>query len=198
MDAKRLIRRTFSALMRLYPQSFRAEFGEEMQAVFAAAIAKAAENGPVSLVTLCWRELSHLPVNLLREHLPSCSKENYVMMSKKWVLILGLALTASLAGVLVVIAPWQKAPKVAVTESTPIRIGTVPVRVEQPGRYKLYPAANMTLFVTLKEADGSTRDVLLRHSPGRLIVTFEEPGESGENGQGQVPGTGTILVVPSE
>ncbi len=37
-----LIARVYAALLQLYPQSFRAEFGEEMRAVFADALQEAA------------------------------------------------------------------------------------------------------------------------------------------------------------
>ena len=44
-----MIIRLYAALLRLYPRHFRAEFAEEMQAVFAEAIAGAARRDTASL-----------------------------------------------------------------------------------------------------------------------------------------------------
>ena len=53
--------------MRLYPHGFRAELGEEMQAVFADTVAEAAEKGRRLLAAVCLREARDLPSSLLRE-----------------------------------------------------------------------------------------------------------------------------------
>jgi hypothetical protein len=41
-----LFAKVYRHLLRLYPAAFRAEFGDEMQAVFATAVREAAEEGP--------------------------------------------------------------------------------------------------------------------------------------------------------
>lgn len=159
MNVTRLITRAYAALIRLYPPSFRNQFGDEMQTTFAAAVVQAAENGSTSLFALCWRELVHLPANLLREHLFVHHKEDYPMMSKKRVLIPTLAMVVLLAAVLVV-APWQREPKVAVKGVTPE--GTTAskgarykiVFPEQHGRYAKRPSYRMTAYVV--EIDGET------------------------------------------
>ena len=73
--------RRFSQLykfaLQLYPRRFRAEFGEEMQSVFNAALADAAQYGLSALGRLCLRELSELPINILREHFTT--KGNFSM-----------------------------------------------------------------------------------------------------------------------
>ena len=70
--------RLYALTVRLYPCSFRAEFGEEMQVVFVDAVAAAVERGRLSLAAVCLREARDLPSSLLREmvsHLRSRGKE---------------------------------------------------------------------------------------------------------------------------
>jgi hypothetical protein len=57
----------YSQLLRLYPPHFRAEFADEMSAVFAQSIQESA--GILALVSLCIGEVRDLPFNLLREHI---------------------------------------------------------------------------------------------------------------------------------
>ena len=57
----RLLSHLYAALLRLYPRSFRAEFGAEMRAVFAEAVVGAAGRGWASLVGLLLRELRDWP-----------------------------------------------------------------------------------------------------------------------------------------
>lgn len=57
----------YTALLRLYPTSFRMEFEEEMRAVFAEATAKAAKRGMRSLAAFLFRETWDWPGSLLRE-----------------------------------------------------------------------------------------------------------------------------------
>jgi len=57
----------YAALLRLYPTSFRMEFEEEMRAVFAEAMAKAAKRGMRSLAALLFRETWNWPGSLLRQ-----------------------------------------------------------------------------------------------------------------------------------
>lgn len=58
----------YTWLLKLYPPRFRAEFGEEMRAVFAEAAAEARRTGMASIAVVCLRELKDLPTSLLREH----------------------------------------------------------------------------------------------------------------------------------
>ena len=60
-------RRAYAWLLRLYPAAFRAEYGDEMQDVFASALAEAAKIGPAAKAALWLRELRDLPANLVRE-----------------------------------------------------------------------------------------------------------------------------------
>jgi hypothetical protein len=60
--------RVYAALLRLYPHRFRAEFGDEMQRVFADMVNDAARRGRVSLMRVCARELWGLSTALLSEH----------------------------------------------------------------------------------------------------------------------------------
>lgn len=63
-----LIIRLHAALLRLYPQSFRAEFAAEMQSVFAEAVAEAVGRDATSLIKVCLREIKDFPMSLLREY----------------------------------------------------------------------------------------------------------------------------------
>jgi hypothetical protein len=65
--ATQLAIRLYALLVRLYPRGFRAEFGQEMQAVFADAVAEAVEQGRLPLAVVCLREARDLPPALLRE-----------------------------------------------------------------------------------------------------------------------------------
>ena len=50
--------------LRLYPAAFRAEFGDEMEAVFAAAVREAAEEGPGAVIFVFLKETAEFPTNL--------------------------------------------------------------------------------------------------------------------------------------
>ena len=63
-----LLTRLYALVLRLYPRRFRAEFGEEMRAVFEDSVAEAVERGGWALVAVCWRELRDWPMALSREH----------------------------------------------------------------------------------------------------------------------------------
>ncbi|MBI5290479.1 MAG: hypothetical protein HY872_01215 [Chloroflexi bacterium] len=63
------VARLYALLLHLYPLSFRAEYGEEMQAVFAEAMAEAAERGVAAFIAVCLGEIRDMPGSLLREHL---------------------------------------------------------------------------------------------------------------------------------
>jgi hypothetical protein len=58
----------YAKLIRLYPRGFRAAFEDEMQVVFADAVAEAIERGGMSLIVVCLRELLDWPMALLRQH----------------------------------------------------------------------------------------------------------------------------------
>lgn len=64
----RLITRLYAALLRLYPEAFRAEYGPEQQGVFAALVEDSLAAGWLALSRLCLRELRDLPGNLIREY----------------------------------------------------------------------------------------------------------------------------------
>jgi hypothetical protein len=63
-----LLTRLYALLLRLYPRRFRAEFAEEMQAVFAEAVTDASASERRSLLRVYVRELLGLLTGLFREH----------------------------------------------------------------------------------------------------------------------------------
>lgn len=68
ITAIRLATQVYAVLVRLYPQSFRVEFEEEMRAVFTQALVEAAGWGWTALVTVWLRELRGLPTALFGEY----------------------------------------------------------------------------------------------------------------------------------
>jgi hypothetical protein len=60
--------RMYARLLSLYPRQYRAEYGEELQAVFGLVVNEAAQQGMFSVIRLGWRELRDLPGAALREH----------------------------------------------------------------------------------------------------------------------------------
>lgn len=62
-----------------YPADFRAQFAEEMTAVFTQATMSAREEGRWALARVCLRESSDLPYNLAREHWHSLTKGELAM-----------------------------------------------------------------------------------------------------------------------
>jgi hypothetical protein len=56
--------------LKLYPRAFRAQFADEMEAVFSEALRDAAGEGAAAILGMCLRELADLPVNLLLAHQP--------------------------------------------------------------------------------------------------------------------------------
>lgn len=87
-----LVIRLYAFLLRLYPHTFRDEFADEMQNVFADTIADAAKRGTVALIRTCLQELRDLPGAILREHQQarSISMENKTRVS--WVELLCAAI----------------------------------------------------------------------------------------------------------
>jgi hypothetical protein len=65
----RLITRVYRVLLALYPPTFRADFGEEMQDVFAAGLAETQRPGGETLRRLLWREVRDWPQAVLQQHL---------------------------------------------------------------------------------------------------------------------------------
>jgi hypothetical protein len=57
----------YSALLYLYPSSFRSEFATEMKDVFAEALQDAAQRGRLASLRLFVHEIRDIPANLLRE-----------------------------------------------------------------------------------------------------------------------------------
>jgi len=58
----------YGRLLSLYPQQYRAEYGEELQAVFGLVANEATQQGTFSVIRLGWRELRDLPGAAIREH----------------------------------------------------------------------------------------------------------------------------------
>jgi hypothetical protein len=58
----------YSWLLKIYPSTFRKEFGEEMIEVFTMAISQAGGRGWYPLLGLIFEELARFPFNLMREH----------------------------------------------------------------------------------------------------------------------------------
>jgi len=75
-NATRWGKLAYATIITLYPPAFRAEFGEEMRAVFAAAMAEAARDSLPGVAALCLRELRDLPMSLLRAYLCGPRKEH--------------------------------------------------------------------------------------------------------------------------
>ncbi len=64
-----LIIQFYNLLVWLYPRTFRNEFGAEMTAVFTKLVTEASNQGCVSLIAVCLREMRGLPQIVLREYL---------------------------------------------------------------------------------------------------------------------------------
>ncbi len=58
------LQKVYHYLLRLYPAAFRAEFGDEMEAVFASALREAAEEGTRAVAVICLQETADFPANL--------------------------------------------------------------------------------------------------------------------------------------
>jgi hypothetical protein len=59
----------YRSLLRLYPPGFKAEFGDEMEEVFAYLLSEALNLPRRALLGMLWTELWHLPAEALRQHL---------------------------------------------------------------------------------------------------------------------------------
>lgn len=58
----------YAWLLRLYPSTFREEFGEEMAGVFREQVEEAAARGGFQLLQICWREARDWPIYCLQTH----------------------------------------------------------------------------------------------------------------------------------
>jgi hypothetical protein len=58
----------YTRLLSLYPRRYRAEYGEELQAVFSLLVNEAAQRGRFSVIRLGWREMRDMPGAVIREH----------------------------------------------------------------------------------------------------------------------------------
>lgn len=76
-----LASRAYAALLKLYPFSFRREFGDELQLVFAAAVADAATQGRLALAATCGRELRDLALALAREYAAHWFRKDVIMQA---------------------------------------------------------------------------------------------------------------------
>ena len=65
----RLATKLYRLLLACYPAEFRAEFGVEMQDVFATALAETQHSGKERPWQLFWREIRNWPGSVLQEHL---------------------------------------------------------------------------------------------------------------------------------
>ncbi|MBZ0288875.1 MAG: hypothetical protein K8I30_14760 [Anaerolineae bacterium] len=79
-DIRRLVIQCYGALLRLYPPQFRAEFADEMQAVFTQAAYEA--KGAASVLSFLFAELRDLPLSLVREHLRAFRAERLTLFSE--------------------------------------------------------------------------------------------------------------------
>ncbi len=68
MGIERALASIYSISLALYPREFRGEFGAEMRAVFAEALAVSNKAGLVGMLRVLVRELNQLPGSLWREH----------------------------------------------------------------------------------------------------------------------------------
>jgi hypothetical protein len=63
------LRRIYRWLLKLYPRSFRAEFGSEMETVFAGILSDAARQGRMAAIRAFGREIIAIPIAALGEYL---------------------------------------------------------------------------------------------------------------------------------
>lgn len=75
----RLLIALYARLLRLYPATFYREFGGEMEAVFADALANTRSRGPLALLSWCGREFVTLPGALAQAHWQASSGEESLM-----------------------------------------------------------------------------------------------------------------------
>ena len=109
----RLAVRLYSAMIRLYPLSFRQEFGAEMLAVYVEAIEEARGNSRRDLLVTNLREIRDFPFFLLREHWRNFThlEPNLMTINRKpalffypaWIILTALCVPIALGLYLVII-----------------------------------------------------------------------------------------------
>lgn len=65
----RAILSTYALILKFYPKLFSENFGAEMLETFTLAVQEAFDEGPISVLSLFYRELVDLPVTLVLEHI---------------------------------------------------------------------------------------------------------------------------------
>lgn len=98
----RLALRIYSALLRLYPPQFRADYAEELRDVFRLLLAQSPEHGSRLLL----HEIRDLPAALVREHLSEGTMQKFVRSHRVGMGLAGMVLTASICAVLSSIGLW--------------------------------------------------------------------------------------------
>ncbi len=73
-----MVKKSFHALLRLYPKPYRKAFAPEMMAVFEQAIDEQRQHGLVSLVCFACSELMGLALGAGREWMARFSSKNYL------------------------------------------------------------------------------------------------------------------------
>lgn len=105
------LRHLYTVLLRLYPPDFRADFGAEMDAVFAEAASAAAERGWISLLGLLQRELRDWPGALWQAHWQTIKEETGMVKIRS--LIEARRVLIIVGGVILVVGsrlPWISVP----------------------------------------------------------------------------------------
>jgi hypothetical protein len=179
-----LVRWLYARLLWLYPQSFRAEFGDEMQHVFAQVLVDAAPRGPVALLAVCARELFGVLVGGLaaRAHairvalwggaLPPDTFSLEATLRRLLLVVggmagLGLVFTICLSVVLDVIVPQ--------TATAPIERVTIgAVQLGGGGDYTIVPAPALQCETTTTTT-GSPLDVCTTTFEGQPLQVTAPP-----------------------
>ncbi|MCJ7661905.1 MAG: hypothetical protein MUO67_22395 [Anaerolineales bacterium] len=103
-----IIKHLYTALLRLYPPRFRAEFAEEMQEVFVDAMIEARERSVSAVFQIITRELKDMPMSLGREYWHAFTRMEGTM-DRIIEANGGLVEEGSSAPVGVTQAPWRQA-----------------------------------------------------------------------------------------
>ena len=104
MEVPQFLRDCYGLLLKLYPKTYREEYGDELQAVFNLSLGEALKMGRINLASLLLRELTGLPRAILYEHLRErrskmtgkfASRFDFPQGSRTepWVVLLPFALT---------------------------------------------------------------------------------------------------------
>jgi len=106
----RLVRWLYAGLLYLYPRRFRAEFGDEMQQVFAQVQADAALRGSVALLAVCARELCGVLVDGLAARIQVLPWALLLTLLGAATAVGGLTAVTSIAVVMNLGDPWGPDP----------------------------------------------------------------------------------------